>query len=363
MNGRDALKPIKQTTESPAHVRLSRDTYWIVGATFAALALLVACLLALPRIAGAFWPFTPASGAVAEAPFSYGTKLALSAATNVDPSPYKGALDIETTNGTALIPNSGPDGTLVLPGSSQNGGRISLYVVREGDTLSEIAGMFGVTPNTIKWANDIRDVALIRPGLELLILPIDGVQITVKKGDTLATLAKKYSADAGEIALYNGLAEGDGLVVGTELVIPGGEIAAPKIAAPSASRTASGGGSIVPSDAGFINPVPGSRITQGLHGYNGIDFGAPSGTPIYAVAGGTVIVARAGGGWNGGYGNYIVIDHGGFQTLYAHLSSVAVSVGQSVGQGEYLGGIGRTGKATGNHLHFETRGRSNPFSR
>ena len=111
----------------------------------------------------------------------------------------------------------------------------------------------------------------------------------------------------------------------------------------------------------FVRPANGIK-TQGIHGHNGIDIGGPVGSSIFAAAAGTVIVAKADGGWNGGYGNYIVVDHGGgVQTLYSHLSSVAVSVGQSVSQGAVIGGLGNTGKSTGPHLHFEVRGASNPF--
>ena len=101
--------------------------------------------------------------------------------------------------------------------------------------------------------------------------------------------------------------------------------------------------------------------TQGVHGYNGIDIGAGRGTAIYAAAAGTVIVSRS-SGWNGGYGNYVVIAHdNGVQTLYAHLDSVNVGAGQRVNQGSLLGGMGATGKVTGVHLHFEVRGAKNPF--
>ena len=86
--------------------------------------------------------------------------------------------------------------------------------------------------------------------------------------------------------------------------------------------------------------------------HEGIDIAGGSGTPIAAAAAGTVIVA----GWNGGYGNLVVVDHGGgISTAYAHMSSIAVSVGQSVGQGTVVGGMGTTGHSTGVHLHFEVR--------
>jgi murein DD-endopeptidase MepM/ murein hydrolase activator NlpD len=103
-------------------------------------------------------------------------------------------------------------------------------------------------------------------------------------------------------------------------------------------------------------------ITQGLHGFNAVDIGAPRGTAILAAAGGEVIVAKS-GGWNGGYGSYVVIAHGnGTQTLYAHMSKVIATVGSMVGQGDTIGLVGATGEATGPHLHIEVRGAKNPFA-
>ena len=87
------------------------------------------------------------------------------------------------------------------------------------------------------------------------------------------------------------------------------------------------------------------------------------GTPIYAAANGTVIVAKDNGAWNGGYGNYVVISHpNGTETLYAHMSKVLTCAGASVCQGDTIGLVGMTGEATGNHLHFEVRGAANPFA-
>jgi len=118
-----------------------------------------------------------------------------------------------------------------------------------------------------------------------------------------------------------------------------------------------------PAYVGYYgHPIPsGARRTQGLHGYNGVDLGAPNGTPVVASAAGTVIISRQ-GGWNGGYGNYVVISHGnGTQTLYAHLSSNTVQTGDSVLQGQMIGYVGSTGRSTGAHLHIEVRGAKNPF--
>lgn len=111
-----------------------------------------------------------------------------------------------------------------------------------------------------------------------------------------------------------------------------------------------------PSASGMVWPVNGTLTSRfgprwgRMH--EGLDIAGGSGTPIGAAAAGTVIVA----GWNGGYGNMVVVDHGGgTSTAYAHMSSVSVSVGQSVGQGTVVGGMGTTGNSTGVHLHFEVR--------
>lgn len=274
-------------------------------------------------------------------------------------APDTGTLALATSEGSAFIANAGPEGS--QPASTARGnGQISLYVVREGDSLSEIADMFGVSTNTILWANDISDPSIIQPGDELLILPVTGVRHVVKSGGTLADVAKIYDADVDEIALYNGIDPDAPLAKGTEIIIPGGDLA-PKAVAKKSSGGSSG--KALPALSGYFgNPLPGGVITQGLHGYNGIDVGAKSGTPVYAAAAGTVIVAKGGGGYNGGYGNYIVISHAnGTQTLYAHLSALAVASG-SVEKGALIGYVGNTGRSTGFHLHFEVRGAANPLA-
>jgi murein DD-endopeptidase MepM/ murein hydrolase activator NlpD len=121
----------------------------------------------------------------------------------------------------------------------------------------------------------------------------------------------------------------------------------------SAPTVASTGGV---SASGFIWPVSGP-VTSGFgwrwgRMHEGIDIAAPTGAPIYAAAGGSVIWA----GWLGGYGNLVVVDHGGaLSTAYAHMSSIGVGLGQAVGQGQVLGYVGCTGHCFGPHLHFEVR--------
>ena len=284
-------------------------------------------------------------------------------AMNINPSAGRGGGDITIVDGSALMPEEGPSGTIADIERPRNA-TISIYVVRPGDTIGGIAEMFGVTSNTIRWANTISAKGTIRVGQTLTILPVTGVKYVVKKGDTLASLAKKLHGDADEIASFNGLESGASLAVGTELIIPDGEVS---VAVASVPRSTATGGANAPSgtpiQAGYyLRPISGGIRSQGIHGYNGIDLAAPVGTPIVASAAGDIIVAK-GSGWNGGYGNYVVIQHAnGSQTLYAHASSVIVGVGEHVQQGQVIGYVGRTGKATGAHVHFEIRnGVRNPF--
>ena len=286
----------------------------------------------------------------------------LRAAMNITPTPSRGGGDVMIVDGSALVPEEGPSGTIADIEKSKNS-TISLYVVREGDTLSEIAEMFDVSVNTIRWANDISSRGTIQPGQTLTILPVTGVKYTVKKGDTLSSIAKNLHGDADEIARFNGLAEGSALAVGTGLIIPDGEIAvAVATPAPRPSSTSSSGGSAQTYAGYYMRPIAGGIRTQGIHGYNGVDLAAPLHSAIMASAGGEVIVARD-SGWNGGYGNYVVIKHdNGTQTLYAHNSSNIVSVGQRVVQGQIIAYVGTTGRSTGPHVHFEIRGGPrNPF--
>ncbi len=345
-------------------------------AALAAVAFFSFIAVVIPTQAGAFWPFTPAR---ADAPSSGSIFLAyanppslLRAPTAPDPSPSAtDSVPLAMTDGTALISPTSPEGSSAYTPLPSNGGQISLYVVRPGDTLSTIAQMFGVSVNTILWANNIRNPSLIKPGDTLTILPVSGLQHIVSKGETLASIAKKYHADAGDIALYNQLAPNATLFPGEKIIIPGGELPTsprryrsrggarhPSPYAPNPYRGGSG-----PALPGFFtDPLPGGIITQTLHGWNAFDIGARTGTPIHAAAAGTVIVSRV-GGWNGGYGNYVVINHGnGTQTLYAHMSRDVSRVGEHVARGQIIGYVGRTGEATGPHLHFEVRGAKNPFA-
>lgn len=282
----------------------------------------------------------------------------LAALQNPNPLGARGGADIIVDEN--VLVSTGPVGEDEIAEQNSGLGEIRVYTVREGDSLSQIAEMFGVTTNTVMWANDISKASAIQPGDTLVILPIAGVRHVVKSGDTISTIAKKYEGDTDEILSYNQLASADQLSVGDTLIIPGGAMHAPvRVASRAQPVRVSGAGSA--SVAGFSHPAPGSVRTQGIHGYNAVDLASGYGTPIRAAASGEVIVSKS-SGWNGGYGQYVVIRHpNGAQTLYAHLMRNDVGVGAWVSQGQTIGGMGSTGKSTGTHLHFEVRGARNPF--
>lgn len=229
---------------------------------------------------------------------------------------------------------------------------ISIYTVREGDTLGTISEMFDISQNTVRWANDIDVKGKIKPGQDLVILQIDGVKHKVTKGQTIDGIAKLYKGDAREIRIFNGIEEGESLSVGSELIIPNGEVSETSTKKPASKGAAS---KEVPKGY-YARPIKGIK-SQAPHGrYGGIDIAASIGTPLWAMADGTVMVAK-GEGWNGGYGKMIIIGHAnGTQTLYAHLSRVDVKPGQKVTRGSVIGASGNTGRSTGPHLHFEIRG-------
>lgn len=276
-----------------------------------------------------------------------------------------GGGDINIIDGTALLSENGPSGTVADIENSNNNGRITTYIVRSGDTLSAIAKMFGVSVNTIIWANDVT-AKTIKEGQKLVILPVSGVMHTVAKGETINSIAKKYKGDVGEILQFNGLESDVKLAIGDSIIIPDGESGTvgniTKTSVSSANVTAKLHDANGPSyDGYYARPLSGGVKTQGLHGYNAVDFGVKVGTPILASASGQVIISRS-SGWNSGYGQYVVISHyNGTQTLYAHLSENLVSEGDTVFQGQIIGLSGNTGKSTGPHLHFEIRGAKNPF--
>ncbi len=272
---------------------------------------------------------------------------------------------------------------------------VQVYTVGKGDTLERIAKTYGLRIIDIVSANpDLASLDKLPLGAKLYIPTAGkGLLITAGEGDTLDKIALRYGVKLDQLAQTNGIKDPLAVKPGDKLLIPGvaareamarledrrkeekrlAEERRRRLAAARAARlrqVAYRGGT---SAKGFQWPLSHFKITAGYHDarywrrfrrvHTGIDLAAPQGTPIYAAKGGVVEVA----GWSRvGYGYYVKINHGGgVETLYGHMSRIAVRSGQRVKQGSLIGYVGRTGFATGPHLHFEVRigGRTrNPWS-
>lgn len=278
-------------------------------------------------------------------------------ADNVFDGEFEIASDSDATAGFVII-----DGDSVLNASNplstilptRDG--LLVYKVQKGDTLSKIAANFGISLNTIFWAN--KNIGnSIRPGQEIVILPVSGVIHRVEENDTLDSIAEFYSVPREKIRQNNKQILASGLKAGATLVIPG---AKPQKSLATLSLAD------LPSYPGyFIIPTTGWNWGQ-LHYYNAMDIANACGTPIYAAAEGLVIHEYS-YGYNEGYGHYLDIEHpNGAITRYAHTQKNKVLVGDYISQGDMIAYIGNTGKThgvTGCHLHFEVRGARNPFAK
>ncbi|MFN7160719.1 MAG: peptidoglycan DD-metalloendopeptidase family protein [Candidatus Gracilibacteria bacterium] len=306
----------------------------------------------------------------------------------------------------------GEDGILSNPIlGTDDAGRITSnnlveYTVKGGDTLGGIAARYGISTETLIGANGLKATSMIKEGQTLKVLPVDGVLYTIDNDTNVAEIAKKYSLDPVIIANQNELSDDAAVLKGSQLILPGLKLSdvkptivadttpAPTVAANVAQTTPKKTTATVavtakktttaaakkttpktsePTEQGLSLrwPTASPVITQKFHsGHPAIDICYTKGnhtTGIVAAKGGKVIKAQ--GGYNGGYGNMIIIDHGdGLRTLYAHMKELYVTPGQQVSAGETIGWMGNTGRSygrTGLHLHFEViknNVRMNPLS-
>ncbi|HLY29071.1 MAG TPA: M23 family metallopeptidase, partial [Aggregatilineales bacterium] len=264
----------------------------------------------------------------------------------------------------------------IAPAQVRDG--VEQYTIQPGDNMDKISARFGITTDTIAWANDGLIVNLLTPGDKLTIPPENGVLYKTQSDETIQAIANKFKASAFTIidSEDNQLQNANPstlLPAGFTVMVPGGtsiqklQYWSPQITKKDTSGKVStalvgdvgfgsnaeggvsfGGG---PGSCGFMSTrgahnlrVPlgaGYTVVRGFYpGHTGIDLAAPTGTTVFAAADGTVIFS----GWsNWGYGNSIVLAHGpDLYTLYGHLSAINVRCGQFVSGGTPIGAVGTT---------------------
>ena len=358
----------------------------------------MAALLAVV-IAGGFFPTTvpvaPATPSLSAGAFSF-TSLASAApaqtATALEAGPIPlTVLDVEPAEETLLASPAGAstDGGLVQSNelairqgfeetpveTRREPETVLLYYrheVQEGETLDGIAARYGVDREHILWNNIdvIDDENLLTVGQVLQVPSVAGIIHSVRLGETVSDIATLYDANVEDIINFpaNNLGDPNMLVENSTILVPGGrllpvaapslrpDVAAPEVPATDPAPQVAAAPDVVPdpSTTGFIWPVV-DLITSyfGPAHPLGIDINAPY-VPVYAAADGQVVFA--GGDPCCSYGLYVEIRHeGGYETRYAHFSSINVGLGEWVTQGQLIGVSGETGRSTGPHLHFELR--------
>ncbi|MBI2029034.1 M23 family metallopeptidase [Candidatus Gottesmanbacteria bacterium] len=231
--------------------------------------------------------------------------------------------------------------------------KVITYIVVPGDTLSSVAEKFGVSTDSIQWANNMADDKIVVDA-PVKIPPVTGVVHKVKQGETVYSIAKKYQTDAQKIVNFpfNDFEDLDtfALAVGQTLIVPDGT---PPTETPVAPRIAPQ--YIAGSGTGqFIWPTSGSVTQYPVWYHMAVDIANRDAPNVFAADSGVVVLSEK---QRYGYGWHVLVDHGnGFQTLYAHLQRIDLSVGDKVTKGaSIIGRMGSTGRSTGTHLHFEVR--------
>jgi murein DD-endopeptidase MepM/ murein hydrolase activator NlpD len=243
------------------------------------------------------------------------------------------------------------------------------YKIQPGDTVSGIATRFHIGSDYIVWNNgDISDRDALQVGTTLQIPSVEGIIHSVRSGETVSEVAQRYQADPRDIVEFaaNGLQDDPNrlrtdalvLVPGGKKIPPPAPTLRPTLAAPAPAPVPV----VTAGDAdSYAWPTRGPITSYfGPSHPLGIDIAPPWGSAVTAARAGTV--SFAGGNPCCSYGLHVIIDHGnGWETMYAHLSSINVVRGQRVKRGDLLGAVGATGYATGPHLHFEVDRNGSPL--
>jgi len=226
------------------------------------------------------------------------------------------------------------------------------YKVKPGDTVSAIAESYNLSLGSIIAFNQLNEAWNLRSGKILKIPNMDGVPYTIQKGDTISSIALKMKVPQNAILDANDILS-ENIPAGKIIFIPGGKMdsaalnrairrpVVEKMIYPVNNRR-------ITSNYGWredpVNPVAGQMTF-----HRALDLAGKTGDPVKAALKGTVLHVDN----NRTLGNFIILKHGEYQTLYGHLSAVNVSTGDEVSQGQVIGKVGETGYTTGPHLHFE----------
>lgn len=226
------------------------------------------------------------------------------------------------------------------------------YKIKHGDNLTMVAKKIGARIDTIVSVNKLSNANVLRPGQTLKVPNRDGLLYTMKKGESIEEVVSKYEVPLNRVLSFNKIENPDSIETGRDIFLPGarytleerierfGQFFSLPLPISAIRRVSSRFGS-------RRDPFTGQRAT-----HSGIDIPAPANTPVYAARGGVVTFA----GYSGGYGKLVIVRHDkGFVSYYGHLNTINVSEGTRVGVGTKVGGVGSTGRSTGNHLHFEIR--------